>query len=471
MTQPISRSSLTRRDLLKNSAIAASAGVFAPGLAVGAATRASANERLNVAIVGMGNKGNDNRVRLQRTGLCNIVALCDVDLEGRHTLPSRIANGDAPVPEGKTAEDYAPIEKKAPCFTDFRVMLDKMAPEIDVVVVSTADHTHFPIAMAAMALGKHVYVEKPLAHTFGECRRLMEMADRSGVVTQMGNQGHSSGNFTQYKAWTEAGVIKDVTRITAFMNKGRRWHGWGSTVEAFPSEPMPKHLAWDAWTGPGTVNPFSKRLHPGNWRCWFEYGSGALGDWAPHILDTSHRFLKLGLPERVTAVHREGTNPLVYPQASTLSFQFPEREGMPACEVTWNDGTKNQPTFEGDLDSFNLESPGKVIYGRDRVFHGTSHGGTLSVISGDRGSLPEYERRVPDHWENFLRACKGENEPSSPFSVSAPLTQVLNLGMISQRLGGTLEFDRATEKITNNRAANELLDPAPRAGWEEFYRM
>ncbi len=471
MNESASRSSITRRDLLKTSALAASSGVLAPGLGFGAAKMASPNERLNVAFVGIGGKGDHNRTMLQKTGLCNVVALCDIDLEGPRTLSARIANGDAPVPEGKTAAQFVPIDTKAPYFTDFRVMLDKMADQIDVVVVSTPDHTHFPVAMAAMALGKHVYVEKPLAHTFGECRRLMEMADRSGVVTQMGNQGHSSANFTQYKAWTEAGVIRDVTRITAYMNKGRRWHGWGRKVEAYPSEPMPKHLAWDTWTGPAPEHPFSKRLHPGNWRSWFDYGSGALGDWAPHILDTSHRFLKLGLPERVTAAHRDGANPLVYPQETTLSFQFPEREGMPACEVAWYDGTRNQPEFDADLGAVNTQSPGKVIYAGDRVFQGASHGSTLWVLSGDKDSLPEYEKRVPNHWMNFMLACKGEAESSSPFSVGAPLTQVLNLGMICQQLGGTVEFDRETEQITNNEEANALLDPTPRKGWESYYRM
>jgi predicted dehydrogenase len=451
---------------------AASVVASRPTSAPAAARDLPPSERVNLAAVGIGNQGGGDLQNLVKSGLCNVVALCDVDLNGKHTQSSQAAH-----PNAKT-------------FTDFRKMFDTMADDIDAVLIAIADHSHFAVAMLAMSLGKHVYVEKPLAHTFGQCERLIDLAARSKVVTQMGNQGHSGGNYFQFKAWVEAGIIKDVTRITAHMNSARRWHGWGETVSEYPSEPLPAGVDWDTWIGPAPVHPFSKKLHPAEWRSWFDYGSGAFGDWGPHILDTCHRFLDLGLPEKVTAVKREGANPLVYPQATTIQFDFPARGDMPACVVTWYDGKNNQPqvyaeygervkdktTGKVSVQPVRIGGPGKIIYGGDMAFKGGSHGSTLSVLEkvGSEPSqleLPDYSKKNSDHYANFLLACKGEEESRSPFRVSGPLTQVFNLGVIAQRLGGEIQFDRQTEQVTNNEAANDLLDPAPRAGWEEFYKM
>ncbi len=451
---------------------AASAVALRPTSAPAAARDLPPSERVNLAAVGIGNQGGGDLQNLVKSGLCNVVALCDVDLNGKHTQGSQAAH-----PNAKT-------------FTDFRKMFDTMADDIDAVLIAIADHSHFAVAMLAMSLGKHVYVEKPLAHTFGQCERLIDLAARNKVVTQMGNQGHSGGNYFQFKAWVEAGIIKDVTRITAHMNSARRWHGWGETVSEYPSEPMPTGVDWDTWIGPAPVHPFSKKLHPAEWRSWFDYGSGAFGDWGPHILDTCHRFLDLGLPEKITAVKREGANPLVYPQATTIQFDFPARGDMPACVVTWYDGKSNQPEVDAEygervkdkntgkvsVQPVRIGGPGKIIYGGDMAFKGGSHGSTLSVLekAGSEPSqldLPDYSKKNSDHYTNFLLACKGEEESRSPFSVSGPLTQVFNLGVIAQRLGGEIQFDRQTKQVTNNQAASDLLDPAPRAGWEEFYKM
>ena len=455
----LSSSSRNRRDFLKTSA----AGLFTviPGAYVFGANSTSGelppSEKVNVAAIGIGNQGASNIKSLHSSGLCNIVALCDVDLKGSHTQK---AQGEHP---------------NAKFYTDFRVMFDEMENEIDAVLVATADHAHFCQAMLAMSLGKPVYVQKPLAHTYGQCERLIEMAERSGVATQMGNQGHSGANYFQFKAWTEAGVIKDVTRVTAHMNNPRRWHGWGASVTEYPSEPLPDGMDWEAWTCSAPEHPFSAKLHPAEWRSWYDYGSGAFGDWGPHILDTAHRFLKLGLPTKIEAVKRDQPNPFVYPQASTIRFHFPERGGMPACDVTWYDGTENKPEVEPEL-GFEVKGPGKIIYGKDLIFQGGSHARPLVVVPKEkyldiRESLPRISGKNSDHFENFLLACKGQEETRSPFAVSGQLTQVFTLGIIAQRLGGTLEFDPKTQKITNNADAQALLDPAPRAGWEEFYNL
>ncbi len=460
---------INRRDFLKAST---AFGVFTILPGYRSLGQQSPNERLRLAAIGIGNQGAANINSLMKSGLADMVALCDVDLQGKHCA--------------KPLEKYS----KAATFTDFRKMFDQMADQIDAVLIATPDHSHFCASMLAMSLGKPIYVQKPLAHTFGQCQRLIDMAERSGVVTQMGNQGHSGANYFQFKAWTEAGIIKDVTRITAHMNNSRRWHGWGSSVTEYPSAPLPEGLDWDQWVDQAPVHPYSKKLHPQEWRSWFDYGCGAFGDWGPHILDTCHRFLKLGLPEKIVPVMLDGTNDLVFPQASTIEFRFPARDGMPPCVVTWYDGRENYPEVEKELGheevnketgekvfkAVNVSKPGKIIYSKELVFQGGSHSSPLQILPRDkfmdmRESLPRVGGKNSDHFKNFLLACKGEEEARSPFAVSGPLTQIFNLGIISQRLKQELNFDPKTKKITNNPQAQALMDPPPRIGWEEFYQL
>lgn len=447
-------------------------------------TGTAPSERVRLAVIGIGHQGNGDRKALLSSKLCDVVALCDVDMEGAHTHEARYTHGLTNTPPKMKEGQSVPQQKaiKARGFTDFRKMFDEMADDIDAVLIATPDHSHFAATMLAMSLGKHVYVEKPLAHTFGQCVRLMDLAERSGVATQMGNQGHSGANYFQFKAWREAGIIKDVTRVTAHMNNWRRWHGWGQDVTEYPRENMPAHINWDQWQDVVSAGrPYSKKLHPAEWRSWFEYGSGAFGDWGPHILDTCHEFLELGLPETITAVKRDGANPLVFPQASTIRFDFPDRgPGLPACEVTWYDGRENRPMVEAEYTESGqpeaVKGPGKIIYSKDLVFQGGSHHSPLTIIPKQkymdmRRDLPKFPQKNSSHYTNFILACKGEETTRSPFSVSGELTQMFNLGVLAQRLGGELKFDRKTKRITNNDTAQALLDPAPRKGWEEFYKL
>jgi predicted dehydrogenase len=486
---------LNRRQFLKTSA-AFSAFTIVPSYVVlgsKSTTGTAPSERVNIASIGIGNRGGGVLQSMYSTGLCNIVALCDIDMGSPHTHESRYRFGltdKNPGPQNGKNIERAP--NKARGFTDFRKMFDEMSDEIDAVIVCTPDHSHFAASMLAMSLGKHVYVEKPLAHTFGQAARMIDLAKRSGVSTQMGNQGHSGANYFQFKAWTEAGVISDVTRIKSYMNSPRRWHGWGQDTTGYPADPKPDYIDWGQWHDTIAAKiPFSKRMHPAEWRSWYTTGSGAFGDWGPHILDTCHRFLKLGLPHTITADMLEGANDFVYPQASTIRFNFAERgPGLPACEVTWQDGINNKPVLEEKY--FNKEEDkasgitklvapklggaGKIIYAKDTVFQGASHSSVLTMLPKEkyldmRRSLPKFSQKNTNHSENFLLSCKGEEASRSPFQISGELCQVFNLGMIAQRLGGELKFDTKTQTITNNNAAQALLDPAPRKGWEEFYKM
>lgn len=449
----------SRRRFITTSLAAGAALALHPSRLVRAAEVAPPDRKLKVALVGIGNRGNDLLKSFRDTGLVEFVAFCDVDYLGAHTAESRQLFPDVPH------------------FQDFREMFAKLGDRFEAVIVATPDFSHFVVAMHAMAQGKHVYLEKPLAHTFREVELLMARAAQSGVVTQMGNQGHSGNNFHQFKAWKEAGIIADVTRIDMFMNSPRRWHGW--KVDEFPTgEPVPSTIDWDLWHANTAVHPFSARLHPGDWRSWFVYGDGAFGDWGPHILDTSHRFLALGLPRVIEALKRDGPNEFIFPQATTIRFDFAARPGLPPVEVFWYDGVKNLPPLPKEMgaEAKFSQKNGKFIYSKELTFLGGTHGDTLRIVPEEKmkalaPTLPRIQGGFSNHFENFALACLGREETKSPFHVSGPLTQVFLLGVIAQRLGGRLEFDRVAKRFTNSDRANELLAGGPpRAGWEEYFR-
>lgn len=444
-----------RRSFLK-AAAATSAAMSTFG--VSCTTGAESNDKVNFAIIGCGGRGGSVGNEAIKTGMVNVVALCDVN-------PAKTARFKQQHPNAKV-------------YDDFRKMFDEMGGQIDACTVGTPDHTHFPITMRAIAEGIAVYVEKPLAHTFEECELLIAAEKKHNGICQMGNQGHSSAQRMQFKTWVEQGIIKNVRRVDACMNKGRRWHPWGN-VAGFPkAEPMPPGMNWEVWTGTAPMSDYSKRLDGGNWRGWYDYGNGAFGDWGPHTLDTIHRFLKLGLPYEVRADKLEGPNEFIFPMATTIAFEFAERgPGMPPMTINWYDGVDNLPPHPRELSGGkSLPACGKVIYSDDLTFLGGTHNGKLSILSEAdlKTQLPEIPAgdTHQDHMKNFLLAAMGKEECNSKFAVSGPLTQVFMLGCIAQRLGGTLKFDAEKKAITNNDRANQLLKGhAPRKGWEEYYTL
>ena len=471
---------MKRRNFIKNSAsalTAAAAFSIIPSTVLGKTFgHVAPSDKVNLACCGIGHRGGAVVKSLYKTGLVNIVALCDTDMGAPHTL------------------EVLEMFPKAKRFQDFREMFDEMGKNIDAVTVGTPDFSHFPISMLAMSLGKHVYVEKPMARTYNEVELMMKAANKYEVATQMGNQGHSSANYSQFKAWTEAGIIKDVTAITAHMNSARRWHKFDPNMKKYPAaQPIPKTLDWDTWLGTAQNHDYQKDFDNGQWRCWYDFGMGALGDWGAHIMDTAHQFLNLGLPYEVDPIKIEGHNPFFFPKTSTLVFKFPERDQMPALDLTWYDGINNLPELpegygtselnadipppsNGALEPMKL-NPGKIIYGKDLTFKGGSHASTLSIIPSEKAKemeskLPKIPKNSSNHFVNFVRACKGEEECRSSFDVAGPLSQVLNLGVVAQRLNTKIVFDRKTKQITNNPLANLLLvGEQPRKGWEEFYKL
>jgi len=472
---------MDRRNFLKNSSLVAG-GLLLSSYPLSACTtkpkvrKISPNEKVNLACIGIGNRGADIIKDLYNTGHCNIVALCDTDLGADHTLD--ILNR---FPDAKR-------------FQDFRTMFDKISNEFDAVCIGTPDHSHFPIAMLAMSSGKHVYVEKPMAHTFEEIELMMRAEKKYGVVTQMGNQGHSEANYFQFKAWKEAGIIKDVTAITAHMNNPRRWHSFDSNMQRMPpGEPVPSTLDWDTWLTTKFWHDYNHDYINGQWRCWYDFGMGALGDWGAHIIDSAHEFLDLGLPTEINMLYANGHNPFFFPYSSTILFRFPERGDMPPVDITWYDGLDNLPPIPAGYGNVELDpnipppssgeiipsklNPGKIIYSKELTFKGGSHGSTLTIIPEEKArelsaQLPEVPKSSSNHFENFLLACKGQEKPRSPFHLAGPLSQVFCLGVMAQRLNTKLLFDRKTKQITNNKIANELLKgSAPRKEWKQFYKM
>ena len=466
---------MKRKEFIKTSSatLAAVAGyTIIPSYVMGKALgHVAPSDKVNVACCGIGNRGSDVLNSLHKTGLANIVAICDIDMGA----PQTVAN----------MQKFSTAKR----FQDFREMFDKMGNQFDAVSVGIPDFSHFPVAMLAMSQGKHVYVEKPMAHTFHEVSLMMKAQKKYKVATQMGNQGHSEENYFQFKAWTEAGIIKDVEKITCFMNNGRRWHGM-KVSDYLPSQPIPATLDWDKWLSTAQFKEYNKGYINGDWRSWFEFGNGALGDWGAHIFDTAHQFLKLGLPTEVDPVYMEGHSSLIFPQGSTLVFKFPKRDHMPALELSWYDGYNNQPTlpsFYGEpIRAKNIPPPtagnikrypGKVIYRKDLTFKGGSHGSALEIIPVDKAkdmasSLPVVPESPSNHFANFLKACKGEEKCRSSFDIAGPLSQVMALGVLAQRLNTKLIFNSRTNKITNSSVGNELLyGPPPRKGWEQYYKM
>ena len=479
---------ISRSDFLKKSGLAA-AGVMMGGMSgsssLFAAEQQDKKERfarlgkVNIAWVGMANRGREVMREFERTGLANIVAMCDVDPKSKGSQESIKAHPDAKV------------------YTDFRKMFDEMGNKFEAVVVETPDFSHFPCVMLALNQGKHVYVEKPMGRTFLECELMIAAAKRNpNLVTQGGNQGHSEANYFQFREWVKAGIIKDVTHVDAHMNNSRRWHGYDVNIDRYPqAEPIPAGMDWDLWHTTQQFHEFNGKYHPGNWRSWYDFGMGALGDWGAHLIDTIHEFLDLGLPTEITPIKFEGWNTYFFPMSSTINFKFPRRGKMPAMDITWWDGIGNYPPvpegygiseMSSDVPMINGKpaaasavklNPGTIMYSKDLIFKRGSHGATTQIIPESKAKemaskLPEVPKSPSNHYENFLLACMGEEKTRSPFEKFGPLCQVFCLGVMAQRLNEKIIFDRETKRIVNNRFADAMLTSTPpRKGWEEFYKM
>ena len=464
---------MNRRDFIKSCAAAGTLpflpACFSPKGYV-------ANAKVRLAVCGIGCQGlYDLKQSLKFPQLFEVTALCDTDMGAAHTL------------------EALKMYPNVPRFQDFRKMFDKMEKNIDAVLVATPDHSHFPIAMHAMKLGKAVYVEKPLAHSFVECELLKRAADKYKVVTQLGNQGHSTIKYHQFKEYVETGVVKDVYKVVAHMNNARRWHKWEGRLAKLPGpERIPATLDWDTWLATVAHHEYSADYVMGEWRAWYDFGSGCMGDWGAHLIDCVHQFLLKGdMPTEVKVLNTKGWNKFVYPMDSTLSFTFPENSKHGDMELVWYEGATNLPPLppnfvyadsSGDIPKNAANNaavsklcPGKEMYQRDgKIWQSLSHKHPLHVVGDYNRKLPDYPAEFCTHYEGFLRAVRGEMETTSPFSVGAPLSQIFSLACIAQRLNRGFKFDPSKQEIVGDSEANAmLLGPTgdPRKGWEEYYKV
>jgi len=438
----------TRRSFLAGAGAAATAITIVPRCVLGKG-QTPPSDRLRIACVGIDGRGRSNVGGMRGH---TIVALCDVD--GRRGQQSRKAN------------------PKAKMFTDYRKMFDAMEKDIDACTVSTPDHTHAVICMAAITRGKHVYCEKPLAHAVAETRALQAAARKHKVVTQLGNQGHSSQHIRMFCEWIWDGAIGDVTEIHASC---RARHCWIDKLPELKQKvPVPAGLDWDLWLGPAQFRPYHPLYMPGKWRKWMPFGTGTIGDWVCHVIDPSFWALDLGAPTSVQA-ETKGYDPdkhaICYPPDVKITYQFPARGKRPPVKLTWFDGDSKIPRPAELERGRNAPGTGAVVIGtRGKIMHG-SHGASPCRIIPEKAMKayklpPKKIPRVRGHHQDWLDAIRKGTQAGSNFDYGAPLTELALLGLIAIRHTGTkLLWDGEAAKFTNSRSANALLNPPYRKGW------
>ena len=421
--------------------------------------RVMANSKLNIAGIGVGGKG---RTDVNGCADENIVALCDVDWRSRRRGPS-----------AETFERFP----KAARYKDFRHMLDK-EKSIDAVTVTTPDHTHTVAASWAMSLGKHVYVQKPLTYCIGEARYLRELARYTGVVTQMGNQGHSWNGTRDLCEIIWSGAIGDVKEVHIWTNRPV----WPQGIAKRPAtEDIPKELNWDLWLGPAPHRPYSSKYAPFSWRGWWDFGCGALGDMACHIADPANWALHLSDTGPISAelITEEGNNKETFPTKSVIKYEFPKRRNMPPVDVYWHDGGNLPPRPEGVPE-------GELLGEGDNgsLFIGTKGGATCDTYGDNARLLPaarmkdfqKPERTLPriepgDKWKSpyveWTNAIKNGIQPGSNFDYSGPFTEWVVMGNLTLRFPGQkLEWDAKDMRVTNVPEANDFITREYRKGWE-----
>ncbi|HEY1109260.1 MAG TPA: Gfo/Idh/MocA family oxidoreductase [Opitutaceae bacterium] len=427
-----------------------------------AANSTAANSRLRLAQIGVGGRGRAALSALQNE---RYVAFCDVDDKRARPEAGAKGKGDAAI-----FEKF----KEAKWFKDYRVMFEKMAGEIDGVVVSTPDHSHFPAAMAAIAAGKPVYVEKPLCRTISEVRKLQAAAKKAGVVTQMGNQGRSAEGIRLAREWVDAGLLGDVHTVHTWTDRPRSpwFHPASFDPDADTAPPpVPPTLDWDLWLGTSPVRPYRPSFVPQLWRSFVDYGCGSLGDMGCHQLDAPLYALDLGAPTSIEAASTE-VFPKTFPDASTITWKFAARGKRGPVEMRWFDGKLRPPQ---PVPGFKLgDGGGSIFYGTKGIMSVTSHSASARLLPETRmqelagqfpaKTIPRVQGGPFVEWAN---AIKGGPQCGSQFDYAAKLTELVLLGVAAIRARGFLQWDSAGMRFPNRPDADVFLGPGYdyRPGW------
>ncbi|MGM0486651.1 MAG: Gfo/Idh/MocA family oxidoreductase [Planctomycetota bacterium] len=430
--------SLSRRRFLKSTA--AGAAVLSTGVWSASAPGASrsANEKLNIACVGTANRASADIKGLQQE---NIVALVDVDKNYLERAASKF-------PAART-------------YADYRDMLDQEVENIDAVMVGTPDHHHAPAAVRAIRAGLHVYCEKPLTHSVEESRILAEAAKEFGVATQLGTQIHAGDNYRRVVEVIQAGTLGDVTEAHVWVGKV-----WGGGERPEGGEEPPENLDWNLWLGPAPKRPYVPgKYHPGQWRRWWDFGQGTLGDMACHYMDLPFWALKLRHPTHCEA---EGIPAPAHPETCAeglvVHYQFPKREGLPPVKLTWYDGKKIPKEVAGEK----VPTSGVMFVGTEgRMFANYSN---YRLFPAEKfADFEPPEPSIPPsigHHKEWVKACKEGTPTTCNFDYSGALTEAVLLGNVSYRAGEPLEWDAENLKATNCPEADQYIRKEYRPGWE-----
>jgi predicted dehydrogenase len=517
---------LSRRSFVTT--VAASAGLaIVPRRVLGRGFTAP-SDTLNVAAVGVGGQGRSNLINLASE---NIVSICDVDWDyadrgfaaldvdaqrdrERLDRPAGQPRTGGDAAQGRPEPPMTAVERRrlaaqidrmvklkterlprAKRYGDYREMLDRQK-DIDAVVVATPDHLHASIALAAMDLGKHVYVQKPLTWSVAEARALAKKARDTRVATQMGNQGHSFDEARTAVEYVWAGAIGDVREVHVWTNRPLgywpqgiprpeplrtpadrlRWNGPGIAERLAAAMagnyPVPGTLHWDLFLGPAPYVEYHPVYHPFNWRGWVDWGVGAIGDMGAHLIDHSMWALDLGYPTTIETVATPFNGPC-YPHATMTFYDFPARGGKPPVRLTWYDGglLPPKPPEMGD-EEVNKGGGAMLVGTKGKLIHDT-YGRKPRLLPKSLhdsfGAPPKKLARIPDesHEMNWVDAAKGKTAASCPFEYAAKLTEVMLLGIVSLRAGQKLEYDGANMRVTNVAAANDYLRREARSGWTQ----
>ena len=427
----------SRRQFLKTSAII-SGGYWVGTSAVSRA--ASPNEKLNVACIGVGGRGSANVKGVRNE---NIVAMCDVD-------------------EKKAGERFEQFDK-ARKYQDFRVMLDKLDKQIDGVVISTPDHTHFHPARQAMLMGKHVYCEKPLAHTAWEVRELTKLAKKMDVATQLGNQRHANEGMARTVEAVRSGMIGEIKEVYCAIGGDR---GMPDVPKEFP--PVPSHLNWDLWLGPAKERPYSPEYCPYKWRFWWDFGTGETGNWGCHILDIPFWALQLKYPSRVDLdeVPLPGEiDPQRTPKSMKTRLEFPAEKGHSALVLHWWHGSLKEVFKEHKMKP---DGKNTLFIGEKGAIAAGFNGYDVKLNDGSKAGVPEKSiAKSPGFHQEWINACKGGPRSTCDFvDYTGPLAESVLLANAAFRAGGGFDWDADAFVASGNDNVQEYLIPDFRKGWE-----
>ena len=443
----MAKKNATRREFLGSSLIAASTLPFAVPAIVSAR---SPNEQIRLAGVGVGGKGWVDITSAARHG--DVVAFCDVDTEGKKRRGGF----------GAAAEKWTAAKR----FTDWRKMIESEHKRLDGVTVSTPDHMHAPVTMMALKHGLAVYTQKPLTRTIHEARALTKTAAAANVSTQMGNQHHSGRGYRTLVRWIQGGLIGKVKEAHAWSNRPI----WPQGHDR-PSgrDPVPEKLNWDLWLGVAADRPYKQQVyHPFNWRGWYDFGAGALGDMGCHIIDPVVWTLELGAP---LSVSYRGPTPKeeMFPESEVLKFQFAgTRHTSEALTMTWYDGGKlpsRKGTHLRDTDA--IPNQGAMFVGDDATLV-CQHGKMPKLYPAEKFATVKLDSAAPlDHYGDWADGIRNGSQPSSSFAYAGPLTETVLLGVVAARTGeGRLDWDADKMRFRNSERANSFVQSEYRKGWE-----